>query len=50
MTQIAAKKRKKQERLPTQVTVAEVDGTTGSGPLNTTRVTLLPMEVQILRI
>jgi glycosidase len=32
------------------VTVAEVDGTTGSGPLNTTRVTLLPMEVQILRI
>jgi glycosidase len=31
-----------------QVTVAEVDGTTGYGPLNATRVTLQPMEVQIL--
>ena len=37
-------------RTLTGVTVAEVDGTTGSGPINTTRVTLLPMEVQILRI
>jgi glycosidase len=33
-----------------QITVAEVDGTTGYGPLNTTYVTLQPMEVQILRI
>ena len=32
------------------VTVLEVDGITGSGPLNTTRVALRPMEVQILRI
>jgi glycosidase len=37
-------------RTLTQVTVAEVDGTTGYGPLNTTRVTLQPMEAQILRI
>jgi hypothetical protein len=37
-------------RTLTGVTVAEVDGTTGSGPINTARVTLLPMEVQILRI
>jgi glycosidase len=37
-------------RVLNNVAVAEVDGTTGSGPLNTTRVTLLPMEVQILRI
>jgi glycosidase len=37
-------------RTLTQVAVAEVDGTTGSGPLNATRVTLQPMEVQILRI
>ena len=33
-----------------QVTVAEVDGTTGSGPLNTVLVRLQPMEAQILRI
>jgi len=33
-----------------QVTVAEVDGTTGYGPINATRVTLQSMEVQILRI
>jgi len=33
-----------------QVTIAEVNGTTGSGPLNTVRVTLQPMEAQILRI
>lgn len=33
-----------------QVTVAEVDGTTGAGPLNAVKVTLQPMEVQILRI
>lgn len=32
-----------------EVSVAEVDGTTGRGPLNTLRVTLGPMEVQILR-
>ncbi|MGA2179253.1 MAG: alpha-amylase family glycosyl hydrolase [Verrucomicrobiota bacterium] len=32
-----------------QVTVAEVDGTTGYGPLHTAHVTLQPMEVQILR-
>jgi glycosidase len=31
-----------------QVTVAEVDGSTGGGPVNTIRVTLQPMEVQIL--
>jgi len=37
-------------RTLTQVTVTEVDGTTGYGPLNTTRVTLQPMEAQILRI
>jgi hypothetical protein len=30
------------------VNVQEVDGTTGSGPLNCTRVTLAPLEVQIL--
>ena len=30
------------------VQVAEVDGTTGTGPLNSMRVTLEPMEVQIL--
>ena len=29
--------------------VSEPDGSTGTGPLNTTRVTLLPMEVQIIR-
>lgn len=33
-----------------QVIVAEVDGTTGYGPINTTRVTLQPMEVQVLKI
>jgi glycosidase len=33
-----------------QVTIAEVNGTTGTGPINTTRVTLQPMEAQILRI
>jgi glycosidase len=33
-----------------QVKVTEVDGTTGTGPLNMVRVTLLPMEAQILRI
>lgn len=32
------------------VSVAEVDGTTGTGPLHTVRVTLQPMEAQILRI
>jgi glycosidase len=31
-----------------QVTVAEVDGSSGQGPLNATRVTLQPMEVQVL--
>ncbi len=36
-------------RLLNQVTVAEVDGTTGYGPLHATRVTLQPMEVQILK-
>jgi glycosidase len=34
----------------TNVIVAEPDGTTGTGPVNTTRVTLQPMEVQILRV
>jgi glycosidase len=33
-----------------QVKVAEVDGTTGTGPINVVRVTLQPMEAQILRI
>jgi glycosidase len=33
-----------------QVNITEVDGTTGTGPINTTRVTLQPMEAQILRI
>jgi glycosidase len=32
------------------VTVSEVDGSVGGGPVNTVRVTLQPMEVQILRI
>lgn len=32
------------------VLVAEVDGSTGYGPLNAARVTLQPMEVQILRV
>jgi glycosidase len=32
-----------------QAAVAEVDGSTGSGPLNATRVTLQPMEFQILQ-
>jgi glycosidase len=32
-----------------QVTVAEVDGSTGNGPLNAIRVTLQPMELQILQ-
>jgi glycosidase len=32
------------------VTVSEVDGSTGTGPINTVRVTLQPMEAQILRI
>ena len=32
-----------------QVTVKEIDGTTGNGPLNTTRVTLQAMEIQILQ-
>ena len=36
-------------RLLSGVTVAEVDGTTGTGPLHTTSVTLQPMEVQILQ-
>jgi hypothetical protein len=31
------------------VTVAEVDGSTGNGPLNAIRVTLQPMELQILQ-
>lgn len=34
----------------TNVTVAEVDGSTGGGPLHTVHVNLHPMEVQILRI
>jgi len=33
-----------------QVSVSEVDGTAGAGPLNTVRVSLQPMEAQILRI
>jgi glycosidase len=33
-----------------QASVTEVDGSHGNGPLNVTRVTLLPMEVQILRM
>jgi glycosidase len=33
----------------TSVAVAELDGSTGYGPINSTRVTLLPMEVQLLR-
>jgi glycosidase len=33
-----------------QVTITEVDGSTGTGPINTVRVTLQPMEAQILRI
>jgi glycosidase len=37
-------------RTLSQVTVAEVDGSTGAGPLNTVRVTLQPLEAQILRI
>jgi hypothetical protein len=37
-------------RTLTQVTVSEIDGSTGSGPVNTTRVSPQPMEVQILRI
>jgi glycosidase len=37
-------------RTLSQVAVSEVDGTTGTGPLNTTRVSLQPMEAQILRI
>ena len=32
-----------------QVTVAEVDGSTGHGPLNALRVTVQPMELQILQ-
>jgi hypothetical protein len=32
-----------------QAAVAEVDGSTGRGPLNATRVTLQPMEFQILQ-
>jgi hypothetical protein len=34
----------------TNVVIAEPNGTTGTGPVNTTRVTLQPMEVQILRV
>jgi glycosidase len=37
-------------RVLTGVSVTEVDGTLGSGPLHTTRVTLQPMEIQILRL
>jgi glycosidase len=37
-------------RTLTHVTVNEVDGSTGNGPVNTVRVTLQPMESQILRI
>jgi glycosidase len=37
-------------RVLSNVTVHEVDGSTGFGPLNATRVTLQPMEIQILRI
>jgi len=33
-----------------QATVAEVDGTTGGGPLNIVRVTLQAMEIQILQL
>jgi glycosidase len=32
-----------------QAAIAESDGSTGSGTVNTTRVTLLPMEVQLLK-
>jgi hypothetical protein len=32
------------------VTVSEVDGPTGTGPINAVRVTLQAMEIQILRI
>jgi hypothetical protein len=32
------------------VTIAEVDGSTGSGPVNVTHVKLKAMEVQVLRI
>jgi glycosidase len=32
-----------------QVTVAEVDGSTGNGPVNVVRVTVQPMEIQILQ-
>jgi hypothetical protein len=32
------------------VTVQEVDGTIGTGPLHVVRVTLQPMEVQIARL
>jgi hypothetical protein len=35
---------------PGRRSVAEVDGSTGTGPVNTVRVTLQPMEAQILRI
>ena len=37
-------------RLLAQVKVIEVDGSIGFGPLNTTRVSLQPMEAQMLRI
>jgi glycosidase len=37
-------------RTLTGVSIAEVDGTTGTGPINTVRVTLQPMEAQILRV
>ncbi len=37
-------------RTLSQVKVAEVDGSTGTGPVNTVHVTLQPMEAQILRI
>ncbi len=36
-------------RLLNQVSVKEANGSTGSGPVHTVRVTLQPMEVQILR-
>ena len=35
-------------RIASSVTVQEVDGSTGHGPLSVIRVTLGPMEVQIL--
>ncbi|PWT75953.1 MAG: alpha-amylase [Bacteroidetes bacterium] len=47
---------KKTPTVPTQVkeimqaNVTEIDGSAGNGPLHTTRVNLLPMEVQVIRV